>query len=424
MQEIKASKPFCFSRILVHKPWIVLLVGAGVLIFTFALIIGLNAFQFKESGERAYLVWSKDIVRQHDMNDVAEEAIRSSLFAGSSTPHSSQFSPFITFFIYEAYDGNILTPSHMQAIKTFEDELTARSDFQKFCVIDQTNANDNCDESSYEPTFISKVYSAVDLTSQSAIDAKSGTVVNDSIQRNLFDKSFTSSNLQSKYGRSFITFGGPLEGYQDVFDRKFDQERDFSSFLRDLEHTVKSHRSGTMNIHISNRELSNDELNRVAQNDILLGGISFFIVFLYVTFHLRSLVLSTWGMIQTLLAFPMAYFFFYFIFQIKFYSTLQNLVIFIILGVAADDLFVFNDAWRQTSKLSHTKGDYDKRMALTYRRASKAMFVTSFTTASAFLATGFSDIMPISAFGYFASILIVCNYGLVITLFPAVLMIW
>ena len=54
-----------------HKPWIVLLVGAGVLIFTFALIIGLNAFQFKESGERAYLVWSKDIVRQHDMNDVA-----------------------------------------------------------------------------------------------------------------------------------------------------------------------------------------------------------------------------------------------------------------------------------------------------------------------------------------------------------------
>ena len=80
-------------------------------------------------------------------------------------------------------------------------------------MIDQTNANDNCDESSYEPTFISKVYSAVDLTSQSAIDAKSSTVVNNNIQRNLFDKSFTSSNLQSRFGRSIITFGGPLEGY-------------------------------------------------------------------------------------------------------------------------------------------------------------------------------------------------------------------
>lgn len=92
--------------------------------------------------------------------------------------------------------------------------------------------------------------------------------------------------------------------------------------------------------------------------------------------------------------------------------------------MAADDFFVFSDAWRQTSKLSITKDNFDKRMAFTYRRASKAMFVTSFTTASAFLATGFSDIMPISSFGYFAAVLIVSNYILVITLFPAVLMVY
>ena len=125
-----------------------------------------------------------------------------------------------------------------------------------------------------------------------------------------------------------------------------------------------------------------------------------------------------------LLAFPLTYFIFYFIFQIKFFTNLHNLTVFIILGIAADDFFVFSDAWRQTSKISYTKGDFHKRMALTYRRASKAMFVTSFTTASAFLATGFSDIMPISSFGYFAAILIVSNYLLVITLFPAVLMVW
>ena len=52
------------------------------------------------------------------------------------------------------------------------------------------------------------------------------------------------------------------------------------------------------------------------------------------------------------------------------------------------------------------------------------MLVTSFTTASAFLATGFSDIMPIAAFGYFASILIVANYALVITMYPSVLILW
>ena len=162
----------------------------------------------------------------------------------------------------------------------------------------------------------------------------------------------------------------------------------------------------------------------MAQTDTLLAGGSFFIVFIYLTFHLKSLILSSCAMCQTLQAFPMAFFFFNFVFQIKYYETLHTLSIFIILGIAADDVFVFTDAWRQSGKLHHTKGDFDKRMAFTYRRASKAMFVTSFTTAAAFLATGFSDVMPISSFGYFATILIVSNYILVITLFPSVLMIW
>lgn len=68
MKERKASKPFCFSRLLVSKPWVVLLVGGGVLLFTIALIIVLDAFTIKESNERAYLVWDKDIVRKYDMN--------------------------------------------------------------------------------------------------------------------------------------------------------------------------------------------------------------------------------------------------------------------------------------------------------------------------------------------------------------------
>ena len=68
-------------------------------------------------------------MRQLDMNTVAEEDIRSSLFSGSSTPHSSQFNPFVTFFVYESYDGNILTPTNLQAIKAFEDALTAQANF-------------------------------------------------------------------------------------------------------------------------------------------------------------------------------------------------------------------------------------------------------------------------------------------------------
>lgn len=63
-------------------------------------------------------------------------------------------------------------------------------------------------------------------------------------------------------------------------------------------------------------------------------------------------------------------------------------------------------------------------MAVTFRRASKAMLATSSTTSAAFLATGFSSIMPISSFGIYAAILVPINYILVITFFPALLIIY
>ena len=64
-----------------------------------------------------------------------------------------------------------------------------------------------------------------------------------------------------------------------------------------------------------------------------------------------------------------------------------------------------------------------KRMNYTWRRAAKAMLVTSSTTAFAFLASSFSKLMPIRSFGIFAAIIIPMNFILVITLYPAVLII-
>lgn len=62
-------------------------------------------------------------------------------------------------------------------------------------------------------------------------------------------------------------------------------------------------------------------------------------------------------------------------------------------------------------------------MALTFRRAAWAMLATSSTTSAAFLATGLSDIMPISAFGIFAGILVPINYLLTIFFMPCILII-
>ena len=63
-------------------------------------------------------------------------------------------------------------------------------------------------------------------------------------------------------------------------------------------------------------------------------------------------------------------------------------------------------------------------MAYTFRRASKACLATSSTTAFAFLSNGFSTMMPVSAFGYFASLIVPVNYILIVFYWPAFLIVY
>lgn len=107
------------------------------------------------------------------------------------------------------------------------------------------------------------------------------------------------------------------------------------------------------------------------------------------------------------------------VFRVTFYSTLHNLTIFIVLGIAADDIFVFIDAWRQSAFIELYKGDKKKRMSYAWKRALRACAVTSSTTCVAFLANTLSPLMPIQSFGIYAAILIPANYFIIVMLFPA-----
>lgn len=67
-------------------------------------------------------------------------------------------------------------------------------------------------------------------------------------------------------------------------------------------------------------------------------------------------------------------------------------------------------------------GDVNRRMAITYRRASKSMFVTSITSAAAFAVAAFtSDLMPIKSLGLMGSVLLIVNYFMVCSVFPSLI---
>lgn len=108
---------------------------------------------------------------------------------------------------------------------------------------------------------------------------------------------------------------------------------------------------------------------------------------------------------------------------------MHNLAVFIVLGIAADDIFVVFDAWTQSENIEELYGTTNdetriKRMSYTFRRAWPAILVTSSTTSIAFLANLSSEIMPIQSFGVYAAVLVPVNYILFVFYFPAVLIIW
>ena len=63
-------------------------------------------------------------------------------------------------------------------------------------------------------------------------------------------------------------------------------------------------------------------------------------------------------------------------------------------------------------------------MSYAFRRAASAIAVTSSTTSVAFAANGFSPIIPIRAFGIYAAIIVVVNYGMVVMIMPSLMIVY
>jgi hypothetical protein len=105
---------------------------------------------------------------------------------------------------------------------------------------------------------------------------------------------------------------------------------------------------------------------------------------------------------------------------ISWIGVLNVIGLFIIIGIGVDDVFVFYDTFAQTAHIT----DLRQRMRMVYARAMKATFITSFTTAAAFVANMMSPIPALRVFGIFMFMIVVMNFLMVITIWPAVLVIF
>ncbi|XP_072043684.1 protein dispatched homolog 1-like [Amphiura filiformis] len=157
-------------------------------------------------------------------------------------------------------------------------------------------------------------------------------------------------------------------------------------------------------------------------SDVLYIGIGMFFVVLILLSYTRSILITLAAIVNFELSLLMAHFFYFLIFRRAFFPFVNIVAAVLVIGVGADDTFVYVDLWRKS--LSENKGaDLHVIVQKTLHHATVTMLVTSLTTAGSLYSSIISDITAVKCFGLFAGTAIMMNFVLTLTLLPAVIVI-
>jgi hypothetical protein len=153
--------------------------------------------------------------------------------------------------------------------------------------------------------------------------------------------------------------------------------------------------------------------------DMMLAMGSAVAVTLAILVHTRSPFLTSVGLLQIVLSFPLAYFVYKIVAGLVFFPFLNFIGVFVVFALGADDVFVAVDKWKNT-RLEHPNASTEYIAALALPDAADAMFLTSSTTAIAFFATAVCPVAPVKMFAIFLGLLITFDYMMcVLLVFPA-----
>ena len=335
--------------------------------------------------------------------------------------------------VYESNSGNVLTKQNLEAIQHNEEEIFLSDSYQKNLCQLQGAVNMTCKlplsiirffdgsyrnihPDLYDPSFNN--IPSVLYTAQTVNVSKA--ILNFHLSKNAVIERNSSI---SKFTRSFIYTGWPLEGYSNTNDKEEEQMEKLNEVIVDLFSSILERKYedgvGNMNFYFNNNAIRWNAIQNQVTYDMMLALASFVFIFLFSWFHTGSLWITLWGIFSIISSFNITNLIYRIIFDFRYFGTFHVLSIFIILGIGCDDIFIFMDTWKQSrdnnfENLAH-------RLSQVYKTAAKTTFITSFTTMVAFLSNMQSPLLAIYSFGLFSAILIMVNYFSIVLFFPVVL---
>ncbi len=338
-------------------------------------------------------------------------------------------------FVYEdEKDGNVLTASNLRAMAEFEYSLYHSEAYQnRYCRLFELSGLRHCQQFFSILRLFDGTYFFInsDLFDPSFTNVSKvlWTAYQDPDTSNVLkfflseDAEISSSNqtIRSRRTRSIMTFGYPLHDFNQSresrgFQYQIWEDWAFQELVPVLMEKLETG-VGDLTFLFFGSGLYWREAELSLYKDTVLVIGSFIFIFFFMWFQTGSLFVTTFGLFSVLTSFFGANLIYNLVIGYKFFGTFNLAALFIMLGIGADDIFIYSDIWRH-----HLREDFDsleQRLSSAFKRASIAMFVTSLTSMVAFFISSFSPMLPVSAFGSFAGLTVLVNYVSVITYFPA-----
>eukprot|EP00930_Biecheleria_cincta_P089969 TRINITY_DN7930_c0_g1_i1.p1 TRINITY_DN7930_c0_g1~~TRINITY_DN7930_c0_g1_i1.p1 ORF type:complete len:2754 (-),score=377.10 TRINITY_DN7930_c0_g1_i1:392-8065(-) len=246
------------------------------------------------------------------------------------------------------------------------------------------------------------------------------------------DSYFSAANLTSQFTQSTFHGGVPLEGFPTTWTDSLEQARIHRQFLLKLYEEVLSPvdtgRSQLLkykHIKISwyEPDIWDHEVRQCLLHDVLWCSGTFVMVFVLIILQLESLFLTLLGVLGVLLSFSTSYYFHYVVMGYRMLSVLDLLSLFLILGIAADDMFIMFHTYRLAPIGLDSLDAHQERMKYAYKEAGGAMIVTTLTSMGSFYANCVSMITLVRRFGFFMGTLILWNYINVMVIFSSAILV-
>ncbi|XP_072176170.1 protein dispatched homolog 1-like [Diadema setosum] len=167
-----------------------------------------------------------------------------------------------------------------------------------------------------------------------------------------------------------------------------------------------------------------DVFSDLLLSDLKYMGIGMGLIFVVVWLYIGSLFVTFMTVLDMVMSLVLSYFFYVVVFNLPFFPFINVLAFVLIIGIGADDTFVYVDIWKKMKERHN--GDSEKRVEMlqdTLHHAAVTMFVTSFTTSSALFSCIVSSITALRCLSVYAGSAIVINFVYTVTWLPAIVVI-